>query len=176
MGFDIAIEKHSWSHLRFIFFLILFIIVARAANVFSCAYLVNLARHAHRQIPLKHQQALWYSGLHGAMAFALALQSVHDLPEGHGQTIFSATTVIVVLTKRKKKVSVSTILEYMQRVFDADLIEMLQGSSGNKIKLNTFSRTIPQKRLPVISETLSPLYHEYKCFDATKQKTLPLKK
>lgn len=34
----------------------------RAANVFSCAYLVNLARPVHRQIPLKHQQALWYSG------------------------------------------------------------------------------------------------------------------
>jgi len=38
------------------------------------------------------------SGLRGAMAFALALQSVHDLPEGHGQTIFTATTAIVVLT------------------------------------------------------------------------------
>lgn len=32
------------------------------------------------------------------MAFALALQSIHDLPEGHGQTIFTATTAIVVLT------------------------------------------------------------------------------
>jgi len=32
------------------------------------------------------------------MAFALALQSVHELPEGHGQTIFTATTAIVVLT------------------------------------------------------------------------------
>lgn len=40
-------------------------------------------------------------GLRGAMAFALALQSVHDLPEGHGQTIFTATTAIVVLTVRK---------------------------------------------------------------------------
>ncbi|KAL0915409.1 hypothetical protein M5K25_015821 [Dendrobium thyrsiflorum] len=36
--------------------------------------------------------------LRGAMAFALALQSVHDLPEGHGKTIFTATTAIVVLT------------------------------------------------------------------------------
>ncbi|MCI36407.1 sodium/hydrogen exchanger 6-like, partial [Trifolium medium] len=36
--------------------------------------------------------------LRGAMAFALALQSIHDLPEGHGQTIFTATTAIVVLT------------------------------------------------------------------------------
>ena len=32
------------------------------------------------------------------MAFALALQSIHDLPDGHGQTIFTATTAIVVLT------------------------------------------------------------------------------
>ncbi|KAG2395556.1 Sodium/hydrogen exchanger 6 Na(+)/H(+) exchanger 6 [Vigna angularis] len=81
MGFDIAMEQHSW-----------------AANVFSCAYLVNLVRPSHRKIPPKHQKALWYSGLRGAMAFALALQSVHDLPEGHGQTIFTATTAIVVLT------------------------------------------------------------------------------
>lgn len=36
------------------------------------------------------------------MAFALALQSVHDLPEGHGQTIFTATTAIVVLTVHKQ--------------------------------------------------------------------------
>ncbi|KAI3949267.1 hypothetical protein MKW92_041271 [Papaver armeniacum] len=91
MGFDIAMEKHSWSHL--------FIVIARCAvNVFSCGYLVNMVRPANRQIPSNHQKALWYSGLRGAMAFALALQSVHDLPEGHGQTIFTATTAIVVLT------------------------------------------------------------------------------
>lgn len=41
-----------------------------------------------------------WEGLRGAMAFALALQSIHDLPEGHGQTIFTATTAIVVLTVR----------------------------------------------------------------------------
>lgn len=34
------------------------------------------------------------------MAFALALQSVHDLPEGHGQTILTATTAIIILTVR----------------------------------------------------------------------------
>ncbi|XP_048228294.1 sodium/hydrogen exchanger 6 [Ricinus communis] len=98
MGFDIAIEQHSWSHVGFIYFSIIIIIVARAANVFSCAYLLNLVQPAHRQTPLKHQKALWYSGLRGALAFALALQSIHDLPEGHGQTIFTATTTIVVLT------------------------------------------------------------------------------
>ncbi|XP_011095848.1 sodium/hydrogen exchanger 6-like isoform X2 [Sesamum indicum] len=118
MGFDIAMEQHSWSHIGFIFFSILFIGIARAANVFSCAYLVNLVRPAHRKIPMKHQKALWYSGLRGAMAFALALQSVHDLPEGHGQTIFTATTAIVVLTVLLIGGSTGTMLEALQVVGD----------------------------------------------------------
>ncbi|XP_020220834.1 sodium/hydrogen exchanger 6 [Cajanus cajan] len=116
MGFDIAMEQHSWSHVGFIFFSIIFIGIARAANVFSCAYLVNLVRPAHRKIPRKHQKALWYSGLRGAMAFALALQSIHDLPEGHGQTIFTATTAIVVLTVLLIGGSTGTMLEALDVV------------------------------------------------------------
>ncbi|KAI6704783.1 hypothetical protein NL676_007745 [Syzygium grande] len=135
MGFDIAMEQHSWSHVGFIFFSILFIVVARAANVFSCAYLVNLSRPATRKIPAKHQKALWYSGLRGAMAFALALQSVHDLPEGHGQTIFTATTAIVVLTVLLIGGSTGTMLEALQVVgdtHDGSLGEHnFQNSEGN---------------------------------------------
>uniref|UniRef100_A0A7N0UD59 Sodium/hydrogen exchanger n=1 Tax=Kalanchoe fedtschenkoi TaxID=63787 RepID=A0A7N0UD59_KALFE len=118
MGFDIAMEQHSWSHIGFIFFSIIFIIVARAANIFSCAYLVNLVRPQHRKIPMKHQKALWYGGLRGAMAFALALQSVHDLPDGHGQTIFTATTAIVVLTVLLIGGSTGTMLEALEVVGD----------------------------------------------------------
>lgn len=113
-----------WGYVSGIANTVFVIVLWRAVNVFSCAYIVNLVRPEQRQIPLKHQKALWYSGkwirchwifkllsfammlsllcgwtgLRGAMAFALALQSVHDLPEGHGQTIFTATTAIVVLT------------------------------------------------------------------------------
>jgi len=118
MGFDIAMEEHSWSHVGFIFFSIIFIIVARAVNVFSCAYLVNMSRPEHRRIPLKHQKALWFSGLRGAMAFALALQSVHELPEGHGKTIFTTTTAIVVLTVLLIGGSTGTMLEALDVVGD----------------------------------------------------------
>ncbi|KAK4491873.1 hypothetical protein RD792_002653 [Penstemon davidsonii] len=112
---------------------ILFIGIARAANVFSCAYLVNLVRPAHRKIPMKHQKALWYSGLRGAMAFALALQSVHDLPEGHGQTIFTATTAIVVLTVLLIGGSTGTMLENLQVVgdeHDGPLGESFEANNG----------------------------------------------
>ncbi|GJN28757.1 hypothetical protein PR202_gb16919 [Eleusine coracana subsp. coracana] len=118
MGFDIAMEEHSWSHVGFIFFSIIFIVVARAVNVFSCARLVNMFRPEHRQIPVKHQKALWFSGLRGAMAFALALQSVHELPEGHGKTIFTTTTAIVVLTVLLIGGSTGTMLEALDVVGD----------------------------------------------------------
>ncbi|KAK9676462.1 hypothetical protein RND81_11G078900 [Saponaria officinalis] len=134
MGLDIVMEKHSWSHIGFIFFSIIFIVVARAVNVFSCGYLVNLSRPAHRKIPMTHQKALWYSGLRGAMAFALALQSVHDLPEGHGQTIFTATTAIVVLTVLLIGGSTGTMLEALQVVGDdreGHLVDVVShGSEG----------------------------------------------
>uniref|UniRef100_A0A0D9XEY9 Uncharacterized protein n=1 Tax=Leersia perrieri TaxID=77586 RepID=A0A0D9XEY9_9ORYZ len=60
------------------------------------------------------------SGLRGAMAFALALQSVHDLPEGHGETIFTATTSIVVLTVLLIGGSTGTMLESLQQNFDGN--------------------------------------------------------
>ncbi|XP_037462207.1 sodium/hydrogen exchanger 6-like [Triticum dicoccoides] len=120
MGFDIAMERQSWSHIGFIFFSVIFILVARAANVFSCAFLVNMVRPPQRQISRQYQQALWYSGLRGAMAFALALQSVHDLPDGHGQTILSATISIVVLTVLLIGGSTSTMLEALHVVGDGN--------------------------------------------------------
>lgn len=67
------------------------------------------------------------------MAFALALQSVHDLPEGHGQTIFTATTAIVVLTVLLIGGSTGTVLETLQVVgddHDGPLSESLDGNNG----------------------------------------------
>ncbi|KAL9274072.1 Sodium/hydrogen exchanger 6-like protein [Drosera capensis] len=133
-----------------------------ATNVFSCAYLVNLVRPLHRKISMKHQKALWYSGLRGAMAFALALQSVHDLPEGHGQTIFTATTAIVVLTVLLIGGSTGTMLEALEVIGDTneghlgDVFERNSGyvptteneeepSSGSRLKmrLKEFHRSTP---------------------------------
>ncbi|CAN7041813.1 unnamed protein product [Brassica rapa subsp. trilocularis] len=90
IGFDIATENYSWSHVGFIFSSVCYLSVyalLRAANVFGCGYLVNLAQTAPKKMPMTQQKALWYSGLRGAMDFALALQSVHNLAEGHGISI-----------------------------------------------------------------------------------------
>uniref|UniRef100_A0A453KJZ6 Uncharacterized protein n=1 Tax=Aegilops tauschii subsp. strangulata TaxID=200361 RepID=A0A453KJZ6_AEGTS len=102
-----------------------------AANVFSCAYLVNISRPEHRRIPLNHQKALCFSGLRGAMAFALALQSVHELPEGHGKTILTATTAIVVLTVLLIGGSTGTMLEALDVIGDENTsIETYEDNNG----------------------------------------------
>uniref|UniRef100_A0A0D9XC29 Cation/H+ exchanger transmembrane domain-containing protein n=1 Tax=Leersia perrieri TaxID=77586 RepID=A0A0D9XC29_9ORYZ len=102
-----------------------------AVNVFSCAYLVNMSRPEHRRIPLKHQKALWFSGLRGAMAFALALQSANELPGGHGKTIFTTTTAIVVLTVLLIGGSTGTMLESLDVIGGEDTsIENYDDNNG----------------------------------------------
>ncbi|ONK68421.1 uncharacterized protein A4U43_C05F11330 [Asparagus officinalis] len=53
------------------------------------------------------------------MAFALALQSTHDLPDVHGQTILTATTSIVVLSVLLIGGSTGTMLEALEVIGDA---------------------------------------------------------
>ncbi|GAQ86855.1 Na+/H+ antiporter [Klebsormidium nitens] len=98
MGVAIFNTEQSWTHVSFTFFAIIAILAARAANVFPLSYIINTIRPRSKNIPMAHQKALWFSGLRGAMAFALALQSIEDLPTGHGKVMFTTTTAIVVLT------------------------------------------------------------------------------
>ena len=53
---------------------------SRAANIYPCAWLVNVLRPPEMGIPSSHQFFLWWSGLRGAIAFALSLQAAEDLP------------------------------------------------------------------------------------------------
>lgn len=64
------------------------------------------------------------------MAFALALQSIHDLPEGHGKTIFTATTTIVVLTVLLIGGSTSKMLEALEVVGDVHNVPTGQNVEG----------------------------------------------
>lgn len=53
---------------------------SRAANIYPCAKLINLLRPAELRIPESHKFMMWFSGLRGAIAFALSLEAVEDLP------------------------------------------------------------------------------------------------
>lgn len=58
--------------------------VSRAANVWPCAALINYLRLPADLIPQSHQLVLWWAGLRGAMAFAIALEAADAVPGMHG--------------------------------------------------------------------------------------------
>ncbi|EFN58404.1 hypothetical protein CHLNCDRAFT_140336 [Chlorella variabilis] len=67
--------------------------VSRALNVWPCAALVNLGRPRELRIPQSHQVMLWWSGLRGAMAFAIALEAAEA-----GSLMLAATYCIILAT------------------------------------------------------------------------------
>ncbi|KAK6106591.1 sodium/hydrogen exchanger 3 [Brugia pahangi] len=75
----------SWS--------ILLCFVGRAFNVFPLAYLANKCRHP--QISVKNQFIMWYSGMRGAVAFALALHI--SIENQETKRVLLTTTLFIVL-------------------------------------------------------------------------------
>ena len=84
----------------------------------ECIYLINcvyfLACRREKRIPKTHQFVLWFSGLRGAIAFALALQSTHDLIEEEGRAILTSTLFIVLFTVLAIGGSTGAMVEKLQ--------------------------------------------------------------
>ena len=73
-------------------------LMARVANVYPNCFIVNLRRSPREKISKNHQLFLWFSGLRGAIAFALAMKSTNDVGEEAGGVMFSTTLLIVLVT------------------------------------------------------------------------------
>lgn len=74
------------------FFTLLFCLIGRACNTFPLTWWANRSRRV--KIPFRMQICIWFSGLRGAIAFALSLQ----VPTSNGSVIMTSTLVVVVIT------------------------------------------------------------------------------
>ncbi|RUS80101.1 hypothetical protein EGW08_012147 [Elysia chlorotica] len=72
---------------------IILILVGRAANIFPLSFLVNFFRE--HKITRKNQFIMWFSGLRGAVAFALSLHM--GLEDQEKQYVLVTTSLILVL-------------------------------------------------------------------------------
>jgi sodium/hydrogen exchanger 8 len=84
-------QDYEWV---FILLNIFVMLVSRAGNIFPLSWLVNLRRSEDHKIPFSHQIMLWYSGLRGALAFALTL----NMPTAAEKVIQTTTLMMVVFT------------------------------------------------------------------------------
>ena len=98
MGISVfSFSHHRWDPF-FTIFAFLGIILGRLINVYPLAGLINLNRNRRNPetiIPCKFQHMMMFSGLRGAVAFALALR---DTSSPANQLMFSTTLLIVYVT------------------------------------------------------------------------------
>jgi solute carrier family 9 (sodium/hydrogen exchanger), member 6/7 len=86
--------KHQWEW-QFILFSFLAIFVARLIIIYPLSLLVNLSRKKTARITWNMQHVMLFSGLRGAMAFALAIRNTSSEAR---QLILTSTSIIVIVT------------------------------------------------------------------------------
>ncbi|NXA21707.1 SL9A9 protein, partial [Ibidorhyncha struthersii] len=85
-------QNHLFSPL-FIFGAFVAVFVARACNIYPLSFLLNLGRK--QKIPRNFQHMMMFSGLRGAIAFALAIRDTESQPK---QMMFTTALLIVFFT------------------------------------------------------------------------------
>eukprot|EP00182_Erythrolobus_australicus_P000560 CAMPEP_0185837592 /NCGR_PEP_ID=MMETSP1353-20130828/11644_1 /TAXON_ID=1077150 /ORGANISM="Erythrolobus australicus, Strain CCMP3124" /LENGTH=618 /DNA_ID=CAMNT_0028536529 /DNA_START=262 /DNA_END=2118 /DNA_ORIENTATION=+ len=94
LGTALTTFKHRW-HLMTVVWGVLLTLISRAFNVFPISAVLN--QYRQQRISLKNQLIMWFSGLRGAIAFALSLNfsSIHDDTR---KVVVSTTLAIVLFT------------------------------------------------------------------------------
>ncbi|XP_039213359.1 sodium/hydrogen exchanger 9 [Crotalus tigris] len=85
-------QNHIFNAL-FIFGAFVAVFVARACNIYPISFILNLGRK--QKIPRNFQHMMMFSGLRGAIAFALAIRDTESQPK---QMMFTTTLLIVFFT------------------------------------------------------------------------------
>ncbi|XP_069861682.1 sodium/hydrogen exchanger 9 isoform X2 [Dipodomys merriami] len=85
-------QNHTFNAL-FILGAFLAIFVARACNIYPLSFLLNLGRKG--KIPWNFQHMMMFSGLRGAIAFALAIRNTESQPK---QMMFTTALLLVFFT------------------------------------------------------------------------------
>ncbi|KAF1665106.1 Sodium/hydrogen exchanger 9, partial [Aptenodytes patagonicus] len=85
-------QNHIFNPL-FIFGAFVAVFVARACNIYPLSFLLNLGRK--QKIPRNFQHMMMFSGLRGAIAFALAIRDTESQPK---QMMFTTALLVVFFT------------------------------------------------------------------------------
>ncbi|KAH8282183.1 hypothetical protein KR054_006043, partial [Drosophila jambulina] len=110
LGLAIFSFKHQ-VELSFVIWAIVLCLIGRACNIFPLAYLVNKFRE--HKINNKMQFIMWFSGLRGAISYALSLHLNLDSQEKR-RVIITTTLIIVLFTTLVFGGSTMPLLKYLK--------------------------------------------------------------
>jgi NhaP-type Na+/H+ or K+/H+ antiporter len=109
VAFDSTALTGAWSHswnVAFILIVLMLCYTARAIGVFPLSYVINKFRN-ERKITFAEQIVVWFSGLRGVIAFALALEMTRtgshvdangdEIDGTPNAPLFVSTTLVIVI-------------------------------------------------------------------------------
>jgi len=144
----IGVSMFTFAHHKFVFSFVLVaflaIAVARALNIYPLSFILNFGRKT--RIPMNYQHMLWFSGLRGAMAFALAMQNTMTDARQMFLTTTSLITIITVIFCGGLTAPLLTLLKIPTGVpdqFTIDTTSSCPGSVEAQTPSTTTSTTAP---------------------------------
>lgn len=121
LGIDFVLADWSSTnghfHWGFINLSVLAMLVSRAMNIFPIAALLNATVRKGRSMPFKSQFVLWYAGLRGAIAYALAKRWGGNEVT---QAVEGTTIILVLLTTFILGSTVGTLVQKLQMEMGED--------------------------------------------------------
>jgi len=142
LGLAIFSFKHQ-VELSFVIWSIVLCLIGRACNIFPLAYLVNKFRE--HKINNKMQFIMWFSGLRGAISYALSLHLHLDSQEKR-HVIITTTLIIVLFTTLVLGGSTMPLLKYLKPGKKRRGRGSVRSSNGS-----SYTRTTSRKRSKSIS-------------------------
>ncbi len=143
LGIGFFSFKHPYGSLNplFIVLLIILILAGRFLNVYLCSKITNITRQENT-IDLKKGFFLWFSGVRGAMAFALAIKSKLDFPKV-GPIFLVLTLIVISFTLIYSTIFLDFLLKKCDiiNICEADNFE---SSNFNKNLFETFKRYLEE--------------------------------
>ncbi|EOD30611.1 hypothetical protein EMIHUDRAFT_468332 [Emiliania huxleyi CCMP1516] len=99
-----GVQGHEVWDFSFVLSSVVVLLLARALNIFPLTELANCCRRRADQISCRMQLVMWWSGLRGAVSFALAMTLDDPRPErqvmppAHAKAIVTTTLAVIVFT------------------------------------------------------------------------------
>uniref|UniRef100_A0A8V0YVM6 Sodium/hydrogen exchanger n=2 Tax=Gallus gallus TaxID=9031 RepID=A0A8V0YVM6_CHICK len=128
-------QNHIFNPL-FIFGAFLAVFVARACNIYPLTFLLNFGRK--QKIPRNFQHMMMFSGLRGAIAFALAIQDTESQPK---QMMFTTALLIVFFTVWVFGGGTTPMLAWLQIRVGVDPDEDMKAEAANQSASNLDKNT-----------------------------------
>ena len=98
IGCALFTEQQAWdkpSTWMFILWSLVALAVSRYLNVYPSTAFINMLRPHEQHIPDNHKHMLWFSGLRGAMAFALAMLANSEFKTEASEVVLTSTFFMV---------------------------------------------------------------------------------